>query len=223
MASGIVVIVAIHGIAADPDTTWTEKSTNCNWLQDPQMLPEHVPSARIMRFGYKSKWYGAGKDKPKITRVFDVAEMLLSELEGFRANDISRPIIFIAHSYGGLVLLQALRRSFDNPTKWGNPFQSTAGLVFFGTPFRGRKRSPTIEEMANALMEHNPDLQIFSETMTLSMEENPYLDEIVHRYTDTRSLGHNIPLRCFYETMPSPIGKVLMNNEIKDYQNSQLV
>lgn len=45
------------------------------------MLPEAVPNARIMRFGYESAWYGTDGDDPKKTVVADVAEMLLKELE----------------------------------------------------------------------------------------------------------------------------------------------
>ena len=45
------------------------------------MLPKAVPTARIMRFGYESGWYGTAKDEPKKTHVVDVAEMLLKQLE----------------------------------------------------------------------------------------------------------------------------------------------
>ncbi|KAH6653380.1 hypothetical protein BKA67DRAFT_503658, partial [Truncatella angustata] len=136
-------IVAIHGIGAHPDDTWTWKRPDerTNWLADPNMLPKAVPNARIMRFGYESTWFGTEENEPKRTNVSDVAETLLTELHfhrGVSLGDATRPIIFIAHSYGGLVLLQALRRSFDNPKKWSSPFRYTAGLVFFGTPFRGR-------------------------------------------------------------------------------------
>jgi hypothetical protein len=45
------------------------------------MLPKAVPTARIMRFGYESSWYGSDKDEPKKTYVADIAEMLLKGLE----------------------------------------------------------------------------------------------------------------------------------------------
>ncbi|EMR83515.1 putative nb-arc and tpr domain protein [Botrytis cinerea BcDW1] len=179
------------------------------------MLPNAIPTARIIRFGYESGWYGAAEDDPKKTQVSDVAEMLLKQLELHRRN-VTRPIIFIAHSYGGLVLMQALRRSFDNPNEWSSPFRYTAGLIFFGTPFRGRK-GLTLEEIVEAVAQSNPDPhQIYKETMALSVEENPYLQDIVHRFTETRRVDHPIPLWCFYETKPSPIHKVYKYEGLED-------
>ncbi|KAI0380584.1 TPR-like protein [Hypomontagnella monticulosa] len=213
-----VDIVAIHGIGAHPDRTWTGRGLNneqVSWLTDPEMLPRAAPNARIMRFGFESAWFGRDKDQPKKTVVSDVAEMLLKELE-LRRQDTTRPIVFIAHSYGGLVLMQALRRSFDHRDKWASIFYYTAGLVFFGTPFRGRV-GLTLGEIVTAIRQNHPDpdYAIYKETMALSVEENPHLQEVVKRYTETRG-QHPIPLCCFYETRPSPIGKPFQNPQLPD-------
>ena len=56
--------MAVHGLGAHPDDTWTKKYINgpethwVNWLQEKEMLPAVVPNARIMRYGYKSSWFG---------------------------------------------------------------------------------------------------------------------------------------------------------------------
>ncbi len=112
------------------------------------------------------------------------------------------------------MLIQALRRSFDNPDKWSNLFRSTAGLLFFGTPFRGR-RGLSLEQIVEAVAQHQPD-HIFPDTMALSVEENPYLRDIVDRFTATRCGDHPLPLWCFYETKPSPVGKTLRNDKLED-------
>lgn len=59
-------VVAIHGIGAHPDETWCEDvgqdgnsaPLSVNWLQDPGMLPLAMKDARIMRYGYRSEWFG---------------------------------------------------------------------------------------------------------------------------------------------------------------------
>ncbi|KAM3562111.1 hypothetical protein MY1884_002017 [Beauveria asiatica] len=140
--------------------------------------------------------------------------MLLKEMEIYR-SDTLRPVIFIAHSYGGLVLMQAIRRSFENPDKWSSLFRCTAGLVFFGTPFRGR-RGLSLAQIVEAVAQHNPDISIYPDTMALSVEENPYLQNLVNRFTETRRGDHPIPLWCFYETQPSPIRKTLRNDSLED-------
>jgi hypothetical protein len=91
--------VTVHGIAADPDETWTIQQTiwrdeiqeaegvkttkkveevkTTNWLESLEMLPKAVPRARIMRFGYESQWHG--KDAVK-QRLPTVAQRLLYSL-----------------------------------------------------------------------------------------------------------------------------------------------
>ncbi|KAK5240615.1 hypothetical protein LTS06_012395, partial [Exophiala xenobiotica] len=51
----IIDIVAVHGLGAHPDDTWSKKRGEggearwVNWLQEEEMLPAVVPNARIMR------------------------------------------------------------------------------------------------------------------------------------------------------------------------------
>ena len=72
-------IVAVHGIGANPDYTWT--TSGVNWLEDRRMLPQELPSARILRFGYDSQWFG---DSAIRQRLSAVAESLLYTLQSER-------------------------------------------------------------------------------------------------------------------------------------------
>jgi hypothetical protein len=77
-------IVAIHGIGAHPDDSWYKNVGDkeiprwVNWLEAEDMLPKIVPSARIMRYGYESKWFGEGAIKQKASTV---AQRLLLALK----------------------------------------------------------------------------------------------------------------------------------------------
>ena len=118
-------IVAVHGLAADPLKTWTWRSRNANtggfggadtkerpgisWLKD--LLPEALPRAHIKTFNYASGWF---KDAPK-ANLRDIASRLLSSLLAERSNaevnerqlkPYQRPLIFVGHSFGGLVVQQ---------------------------------------------------------------------------------------------------------------------
>lgn len=75
--------MAVYGLGTHPDETWSKKreteggSVWINWLEEPDMLPATVPSARIMRYGYKSGWFG--QDSIKAT-ASSVAQKLLLAL-----------------------------------------------------------------------------------------------------------------------------------------------
>ncbi|GAB7336306.1 hypothetical protein MBLNU13_g09051t1 [Cladosporium sp. NU13] len=109
----IVDIVAIHGKGANPARTWQSlrsldldrnKQENwIDWIQDKKMLPTVFVASRIFKYGYPSDWFGENALK---TRAASIAEGLLDQLKDFRKENVNRPIIFIAHSFGGLVLLK---------------------------------------------------------------------------------------------------------------------
>ena len=74
-------IIAVHGIGAHPDRTWTMQKSDgewVNWLANAEMVPRYVPNARIMRSGYRSEWFGSVEAETKKTLVPDVAELLLT-------------------------------------------------------------------------------------------------------------------------------------------------
>lgn len=86
-------IVAVHGLGAHPDETWSKKrgtdsdSPWVNWLEEPDMLPAAVPNAQIMRYGYKSGWFG--QDSIKQTASV-VAHKLLMTLRRARKVRLDR-------------------------------------------------------------------------------------------------------------------------------------
>jgi hypothetical protein len=98
-----VDIVAVHGLSVNPRTTWTHPQTKQNWLQDESMLPAAVPSARIMGFCYESRWIG----ESAVWQSLDsIANELLEALRHERLKCSDRPIVFIGHCLGGLVIQQ---------------------------------------------------------------------------------------------------------------------
>lgn len=69
------------------------------WLRD--FLPQQIPHARIMSFGYDS---GVLFSK-STSNIGTFAEQLLELLLSMRVNvSATRPIIFICHSLGGIVV-----------------------------------------------------------------------------------------------------------------------
>jgi hypothetical protein len=52
MLTSVLSVVAVHGLNGDPKNTWTSRKTHAFWLKD--FLPQDVPDARVMTFGYNA-------------------------------------------------------------------------------------------------------------------------------------------------------------------------
>ena len=117
-------ILFLHGVAAKWQRTWSRKDSSATWLND--LLPKELPKARILCWGCNL----LASDDSGYESLRQYGIKLLDELESLRA-DQGRPIIFAAHSLGGLVLKQVLveaqrRRSAIS--------KAVRGVAFFSTP-----------------------------------------------------------------------------------------
>ncbi|KAI9732413.1 MAG: hypothetical protein M1834_001621 [Cirrosporium novae-zelandiae] len=132
-------IVAVHGLGSSVETTWKHPDSGKVWLRD--LLHQDLPKARIMTFRHNSKW----KSDAQVKDIIDYGKQLLSAVEDERVKDDvkDRPIVLIGHSFGGLLIEQALviakrpSRDRDIEKQHSNLFKSLAGTVFLGTPHAG--------------------------------------------------------------------------------------
>lgn len=97
-----------------------------NWLKDGNMLPAAFPKSRIMAYTYPTHFFGTAEDG-----LENVALNLLEKLSVERKTcgpGLSRPIIFIGHSFGGIVISKALAIAHEG--EHFNIAVATAGLIF---------------------------------------------------------------------------------------------
>ena len=140
-----VDIVAVHGLNGRAFGTWTVESLNeethekiyTNWIKD--FLPSDIRGARIFTYSYESHVLFS---KSRAT-VNDFAQKLLFALKARRIGQERRPIIFIAHSLGGIVCKQALILAKED-ANFRTLLESTVGILFFGTPHRGANNTPDV-------------------------------------------------------------------------------
>ncbi|KAJ9607048.1 hypothetical protein H2200_008120 [Cladophialophora chaetospira] len=132
----VIDIVAVHGLGGDAFATWTHPKSKKFWLRD--FLPQQIADARIMTFGYNAH----AAFGQSTAEILDHAKSLLTSLVDKREEPekIRRPLIFIAHSLGGIVVKQALFQA-RLETRYQSIKDATLGLIFMGTPHRGSDKA----------------------------------------------------------------------------------
>ena len=116
--SAVADIVFVHGLRGDAIDTWTK--TGVCWPRD--LLPKDLPYTRVITWGYDTSIANA-KSFTSQNSIFGHAQNLLSDLARTRremdlvcqalktdrktltlSTKTNRPLVFVAHSLGGLVV-----------------------------------------------------------------------------------------------------------------------
>lgn len=163
-----------------------KKAEAIYWPED--FLARDFPNSRIMTWGYNTtitKGYRAVNQ----VSLFSHARNLLYDLQSERRKVSDRPLIFVAHSLGGILVKECLRRSeVDSDPQIKSIYIATIGVLFFGTPHRGSahwaslgevvsKMAGTIlsidvnSEIIRALLPTSPELELCRESFVVQWED----------------------------------------------------
>lgn len=251
-------IVAVHGIGALPEKTWTfrhldPKNANkviqrVNWLSDETMLPSEFPKARIMTYGYDSVWYG---EAPPRQSLDDIATEVLMEL--VQAREVSsqshiahslrlmqpiqncpdRPIIFIGHCFGGLIIEHAYMRSKLVAEDYPGIYDSITGIIFMGTPHSGTDmvQGKTLAEVFKLIIASTESTQATSFKVQIEdgllksvAQDNASLVNAVNDFTRDVKLRKDLApeIFCFFEQRATPVGRLVgLENTPAEFMVSQ--
>ncbi|TVY32678.1 hypothetical protein LOCC1_G008328 [Lachnellula occidentalis] len=190
-----VDIIAIHGFSPletpkHAEDTWTAASSQKMWLRD--FLPHKVPKSRIFLSGY---WTNSAF-LSGTAHIDDHAEDLFSRLMHKRKHCPDRPIIFICHSLGALIVKRGLFICNGNHKFLLPIYKATYGLVLFATPHRDNKQSGTGDIVASIAK----GIVGFEANKLLSGLGYNRLFVKLMRNTE-RAYSH---VATFYETLPVP-------------------
>ncbi|KAL2851634.1 Alpha/Beta hydrolase protein [Aspergillus pseudodeflectus] len=189
-------IVAVHGLGGDAFTTWTASNGKL-WLRD--FLPQQIPNARIMTFGYDSSWFLS----KSIMGIPDFASDLLFRLKSHRRTlaQQSRPIIFVCHSLGGIIVKKAIIVAHERSETYGTLLSEIKGVVFLGTPHRGSYVATWGQILANIPNTLTLGNAIKKEFMTTLTAHSRELQDISHSFVER---GRSLRLFSFYEAEKFP-------------------
>ncbi|KAK4136137.1 S-adenosyl-L-methionine-dependent methyltransferase [Trichocladium antarcticum] len=152
----------IHAAEPEPEP---EPDVDVYWPLE--LLPTSCPRARVFTWGHHTR---VANHQPRRLQgdIFAHAEELLVELAAARtamgARGGARPIVFIAHSTGGVMVLRLAEAERDGPLN--EILTSTSAAVFLGSPHRatGRCRlGDAIRSMAGATLSADPGDAVLQE------------------------------------------------------------
>lgn len=206
----VVDICFVHGLTGHRESTWTADGQSTPWPMT--LLPPELDKARILTYGYDA--YIVCKGVASSNRLIDHANNLLTDLTiDRRSHDASsRPLIFVAHSLGGLVCKKAILSSRNNPEPHlRGIFDYTKGVVFMGTPHRGSWMAKWAEIPASVLglaKSTNKSLLNILETDDQLLESDRI--GFLNMIRELREDGRRIEITCFFEELPfSVVGSVV--------------
>ncbi len=165
-----VDLVFVHALSHNWQSTWNEDGLS--WIQ--HLLPNDIPHARIFTCGFDPQ-IGSQKDP-------SLSYSGLQDYERKRDHP-KRPVIFLAHSLGGL-FLEAFLQQCTRPLQ-----TATKGIIFFGTPHaiqRKVHRTRFADAMASIGFifedEYLSHLGSITEGFSAWLDDRPYAARVVCFY-----------------------------------------
>ncbi|KAL8985386.1 MAG: hypothetical protein Q9177_004448, partial [Variospora cf. flavescens] len=178
LVSSLVDIVILHGLYESALDTLTEARTGVVWIRD-LFLP-HSPQSRVLTYDYDRRALlrpGTGIVDP----LLNLATTFLGELVADRAwaHAFNRPIVFLCHGFGGLLLKRALALSHSklgkSTERLRSIYVSTYAILFVGTPHQGIPKSAL-------RFAHDPKFAGLSQFMISLLVGSEMLNEVADQF-----------------------------------------
>jgi pimeloyl-ACP methyl ester carboxylesterase len=182
-------IIFVHGLGGTSLRTWSWKRDVANfwplWLTEEDALA----SFRIFSFGYNSNFKGATTNLNTTDFAKELLFSLMTFSDGLKGNDGnpipigSRPMIFVAHSMGGLVVKKAYVLG-KHDSSYAGLIAQLHGIIFLATPHRGAQYAKILNNILSTaplgstpkayvaeLDVHSSALQDINEQFRINCEE----------------------------------------------------
>jgi hypothetical protein len=190
--------IALTGLGGHALGSFRSANGQFVWLRD--ALPGTIPKARILTYGYDTKLQG-DQSKQSIGRL---AKVFLDALVTFRRNTGTqrRPLCFVAHSLGGVVLKEALTMSHRTGDVDAHSIVlSTYGLVLLGVPNLGLRHQQLM-----TMVYGQPNEKFIHDLIVDRDEEpSPYLERLTSDFSDLCSkISPPFHIWSYFEDTKSP-------------------
>ncbi|KAF9732054.1 hypothetical protein PMIN02_004136 [Paraphaeosphaeria minitans] len=205
-----VDIIFVHGLRGNPQDTWAACDADGDRVYWPkELLPATIPESRIFSFGYPTEFatfYPVIKaDAVTHTNIDDNSTALLVKLGNRRreTSTTNRPIIFVAHSLGGLVVANGLASQSGSNEQRQEVISSTCGTIFLGTPFKGSDKAAwagLAEKIFGMLSDSNDQIIKDLDTKSTKLQQiSSDFHLLLQQRYESKELNP-IQVACFFET-----------------------
>ncbi|KAI8955156.1 hypothetical protein F4801DRAFT_529818 [Xylaria longipes] len=202
-----VDIVFVHGLGGASRRTWSKHGDpSLFWPGTFLPLEPDIKEARILTFGYNSNFRpGSGKSTMSI---LDFAKELLYDMK-YAIDEMSipnsdnlhmgeRPIIFVVHSMGGLIVKEAYIQGQNDPA-YTEIIRAISSIIFLSTPHRGTNLAETLNRILRVSIVGNP-MQFITELSTGSQTIQKLNEQFRH-------IAPRLQVVSFYETRPTSMAR----------------
>lgn len=174
-------IIFVHGLTGDPKKTWSSSADEF-W---PEWLKTDLPYASIYTLGYPASLFEKWAKKE-----MDLFERSTHVLEMFAANGIGKkPIAFIAHSLGGILVKMILRKACDAEDEdWKSVGDKTQLVHFMSTPHCGASLARCLDV-----------LPLTSKNIKLLANDTGFLEDLNSHYRTYANNKGDLKTVIYYE------------------------
>ncbi|MCJ1356503.1 MAG: hypothetical protein MMC33_006498 [Icmadophila ericetorum] len=193
----LIELIFVHGLGGGSRKTWSFSNLLDHfWPQTWLPHDKDFRNVRINSYGYDSDWTSTKDD---ISNVSDFASGLLNALfySPTLRKPMDTPIVFFAHSMGGLVVKKTLLLAQQDQT-YASIASRIRTMVFLATPHRGADSAPKINNLLSISFAHS---------------KKAYIDDLTRNSgalqtinDEFRHIADRLNLFSFYETLKTNVG-----------------
>jgi predicted alpha/beta hydrolase family esterase len=179
--SALADVIFVHGLDGDAHDTWQADGTSASFW--PRWLGEELPQLAVWTLDYDAhalKWTGASM--PLLDRAANVLDLMDVKIPA------PRPMFFVVHSLGGLLVKQMFRRAVDRSLPMA---RNMRGVVFLATPHSGSEKASWLSNFGALLRTSVTVQELQAHSAQLRDLDIWYRDKVA---------SLNIPHRVYYET-----------------------
>ena len=178
----LVDAVFVHGLTGNPQETWANGSEDGFW---PAWVGEDLHFVSVYTLGYPTSLFESWAKKE-----MDMFERASNTLELFAGTGIGqRPLIFVAHSLGGILTKILLRKSSGADDEgWRRVSESTKLVVFLSTPHTGATLARALEVLPFA-----------SSSIQLIADNAGFLPDLYEHYQNFATHRDDLETVSYYE------------------------